>query len=128
MSNIYLLQIALLIFFLFCLSVIKFKKIDSNEKFINFSLIIALISLFFVGNSSIGTRFILFSTTNSLVFLQDFLKKVKGKNGLVLLMIMLAFSLFYFSYQIISLQDVAGYGKLFGKNMFFNIVDLFLKK
>ena len=127
MSNIYLLQLALM-FFLLGIVLYEKKKRIGNQKFINFSLIILLISLFYIKTNSIATRFILISTTNSFIFLQDILGKLKPKNRLVIISAMLAFTFMYLLYQIISLRDVVGYGGLVREGLLKNIIQLLLRK
>ena len=127
MSNIYLLQIALMFFMLISTIYLKRTAKNYNEKFINFSLIILIIALAYITTSAISTRFIVIAITNSIIINLDLIEKVKGKNKLFFMICLISFSIVYFVYQVILFKDVIGYGNLFNENILKNIITIFNK-
>lgn len=123
-ANIFLLQVALMIFMFLLILWIKLKKVPTNTKMLNFSIMTLIISLLFINVSTISTRFISVVCSFSVLLLMDILSTIKVKDFIWLSVLTLLFSAFYFAFQIIQLTKFGEYVNLFGISLFDNFFAL----
>lgn len=111
-DNIYILNLTLTLFVFFIILIIKSKKIEANQKFINYNILVIIISLMFISNETISIRFLVSLISFSLLIMMDFIKKLSSKNCLAFTIAILAISLFYIAFQFIQLTIGSTFEKL----------------
>lgn len=100
-ANIYKLQLTLTGFIGIVLLIMKFKKIKTNDRFLNYSILILLISIGFISSETISTRFIGVLCSCSFLLFMDFINSLNSKNTIAFLFMLLPFCLFYLAFQFI---------------------------
>ncbi|MBO5530139.1 MAG: EpsG family protein [Bacilli bacterium] len=103
-SNIYKLQLCLLIIMIIYTLLIKYKKIETNNKMINYSLIVMFFSLVFYNSAVLSNRFISICSSYFILFLMDYIKSIKGFFRFVLEIIILIMSFVFLIFQFIQLK------------------------
>lgn len=126
-SNIYLLQITMLLFSIFITLIVKYKCNNVNDKLVNFALMLQTFSMAFISKSAISTRFIVSCITISNLINIELMKNLKSRKKVLFSFALILISIPYFIYQIVLFKDTLGYGNLFSDGLVSNAFSLIFK-
>lgn len=125
-ANIYKLQFALMIFIYLVIAFMKYKKISTNNKFVNYTLAILSVGLFFSYSSSISTRFISTACSFTPIIFMDCIKNILPKDRMAFVLMLMIFSAFYVAFQFVQFKVGGVYVGLFTPNFQISFICMIL--